>query len=233
VVLLNHGEPLQDVHQPPAGAAGRNVYPHSPIWHAGQEQLSVKAETWARQVLTPWQQAELTQNRHALSRCARRRGGAERALRGSHHHHLNGCSRGSDRSPANGTRGFVERCRRLAAVEQGATALSTSIAGRRYRSRPDRACEDKADLRVRAGRTGLASVPSGRSDVRTTGSQFSRGFRAANAAVGDVASQRRRPELRSGGATVAAGVSGTTGCKSPAPLRFWSAQRRSGPYASG
>jgi hypothetical protein len=57
VVLLNHGEPLQDVHQPPDRAARPSVYPYSPIWHAGQEQLTVKAETWARQVLTPWQQA--------------------------------------------------------------------------------------------------------------------------------------------------------------------------------
>ena len=57
VVLLNHGEPLQDLHQSPAGAVRPNVYPHSPIWHAGQEQLTVKSETWARQVLTPWQRA--------------------------------------------------------------------------------------------------------------------------------------------------------------------------------
>jgi hypothetical protein len=57
MVLLNHGEPLQDVHQRPTGAARANVYAHSPIWHAGQNQLAVKAETWARQVLIPWQQA--------------------------------------------------------------------------------------------------------------------------------------------------------------------------------
>jgi hypothetical protein len=57
VVLLNHGESLQDVHQRPAGVARPNVNPHSPIWHAGQVQRQVTAETWARQVLTPWQQA--------------------------------------------------------------------------------------------------------------------------------------------------------------------------------
>ena len=27
------------------------------MWHAGQEQLDIPAETWAREVLTPWQQA--------------------------------------------------------------------------------------------------------------------------------------------------------------------------------
>jgi hypothetical protein len=57
VVLLNHGESLQDVHQQPIGVARPNVNPHSPIWHAGQEQMQVTAETWARRVLTPWQQA--------------------------------------------------------------------------------------------------------------------------------------------------------------------------------
>jgi len=57
VVILNHGEPPRDVHQPPAGVARPNVYPHSPIWHLGQEQLTIRAETWARDVLTPWQQA--------------------------------------------------------------------------------------------------------------------------------------------------------------------------------
>jgi hypothetical protein len=57
VVLLNHGEPLQDVRQPPPGAARPNVYPHCPIWHAPQEQLTISAEAWARQVLTPWQVA--------------------------------------------------------------------------------------------------------------------------------------------------------------------------------
>jgi hypothetical protein len=57
VVLLNRGEPLQDVYPQPAGTARPNVYPHCPIWHGGQEQLAVTAETWAHQVLTPWQQA--------------------------------------------------------------------------------------------------------------------------------------------------------------------------------
>lgn len=57
VILLNHGESPQDVHPWPTGVARPNVNPHSPIWHAGQEQIHVAAETWARQVLTPWQQA--------------------------------------------------------------------------------------------------------------------------------------------------------------------------------
>jgi len=57
VVLLNHGDSLQDVNPQPAGVARPNVYPHSPIWHAGQQQLQVTAETWAHQVLSPWQQA--------------------------------------------------------------------------------------------------------------------------------------------------------------------------------
>jgi hypothetical protein len=57
VILLNYGESLQDVYQRPTGAVRPNVNPNSPIWHAGQERLHVTAETWARQVLTPWQQA--------------------------------------------------------------------------------------------------------------------------------------------------------------------------------
>lgn len=57
VILLNHGESLQDVHAQPTGVTRPNVNPHSPIWHAGQEQMRVTSETWARQVLTPWQQA--------------------------------------------------------------------------------------------------------------------------------------------------------------------------------
>jgi hypothetical protein len=57
VVLLNHGGSLQDVNPQPVGVARPNVYPHSPIWHAGQQQLRVTAETWAHWVLSPWQQA--------------------------------------------------------------------------------------------------------------------------------------------------------------------------------
>ena len=57
VVLLNHGESLQDLYPQPTGAVRPNVYPHSPIWHASQERVEVTAQAWARQVLTPWQQA--------------------------------------------------------------------------------------------------------------------------------------------------------------------------------
>ncbi len=57
VIILNHGEPLQDVDQPPSGTPRPNVNPYSPVRHLGQEHLTVKAETWAREVLTPWQQA--------------------------------------------------------------------------------------------------------------------------------------------------------------------------------
>lgn len=57
VIILNHGEPLQDADQPPPGTARPNVNPHSPVRHLGQEHLTVRAETWAREVLTPWQQA--------------------------------------------------------------------------------------------------------------------------------------------------------------------------------
>lgn len=57
VVLLTHGDSLQDVNPPPAGAARPNVYRHSPIRHTGQQQLQVTAEIWAHQVLSPWQQA--------------------------------------------------------------------------------------------------------------------------------------------------------------------------------
>lgn len=57
MVLLNHGESLPDLYPRPEGVPRPNVNPHSPIWHVGQEQLNVPAETWAREVLTPWQQA--------------------------------------------------------------------------------------------------------------------------------------------------------------------------------
>jgi hypothetical protein len=57
VVLLNHGEPVPGVYPRPEGALRPNVNPHSPIRSTGQEQLDIPAETWAHQVLTPWQQA--------------------------------------------------------------------------------------------------------------------------------------------------------------------------------
>ena len=57
VVLLNHGEPVPGVQSRPEGALRPNVNPHSPIRSTGQEQLAIPAETWAHQVLTPWQQA--------------------------------------------------------------------------------------------------------------------------------------------------------------------------------
>jgi len=57
VVLLNHGEPVPGLYPRPEGVHRPNVNPHSPIRHTGQEQLDIPAETWARQVLTPWQQA--------------------------------------------------------------------------------------------------------------------------------------------------------------------------------
>jgi hypothetical protein len=57
VVLLNRGESLPGLYPRPEGVHRPNVNPHSPIWHLGQEQLDVPAETWAREVLTPWQQA--------------------------------------------------------------------------------------------------------------------------------------------------------------------------------
>ncbi len=57
VVLLNHGEPVPGLHPRPEGVPRPNASPHSPIRHAGQECLDIPAETWARQVLTPWQQA--------------------------------------------------------------------------------------------------------------------------------------------------------------------------------
>jgi len=57
VVLLNHGESLPGLYPRPEGVHRPNVNPHSPIWHAGQEQLDIPADTWAREVLTPWQQA--------------------------------------------------------------------------------------------------------------------------------------------------------------------------------
>ena len=41
----------------PQGVHRPNASPHSPIRHTGQEQLDIPAETWAPQVLTPWQQA--------------------------------------------------------------------------------------------------------------------------------------------------------------------------------
>ena len=57
VVLLNHGESLPGIYPRPEDVHRPNVNPHSPIWHAGQEQLHIPADTWAREVLTPWQQA--------------------------------------------------------------------------------------------------------------------------------------------------------------------------------
>jgi hypothetical protein len=57
VILLNHGEPVPRMHPSPEGAIRPNVSPHSPIRHTGQERLDIPAETWARQALTPWQQA--------------------------------------------------------------------------------------------------------------------------------------------------------------------------------
>ena len=57
VVLLNYGEPISGAYPRPEGVHRPNVNPHSPIWHVGQEQFDVPAETWAREVLTPWQQA--------------------------------------------------------------------------------------------------------------------------------------------------------------------------------
>jgi hypothetical protein len=57
VVLLDHGESLPGIYPRPEGVHRPNVNPHSPIWHAGQEQLDIPADTRAREVLTPWQQA--------------------------------------------------------------------------------------------------------------------------------------------------------------------------------
>jgi hypothetical protein len=57
VVLLNYGEPVPGTYPRPEGVHRPNVNPHSPIRNTGQEQIDVPAETWARQVLTPWQQA--------------------------------------------------------------------------------------------------------------------------------------------------------------------------------
>jgi hypothetical protein len=57
VVLLNHGESVPGLYPRPEGVHRPNVNPHSPIRSTGQEQLDIPAETWARQVLTPWQQA--------------------------------------------------------------------------------------------------------------------------------------------------------------------------------
>ena len=57
VVLLNHGESVPGLYPRPEGVHRPNTSPHSPIRHTGQEQLDIPAETWARQVLTPWQQA--------------------------------------------------------------------------------------------------------------------------------------------------------------------------------
>lgn len=41
----------------PAVVLRPSVYPHSPIRHAPQETLTIAAEAWVRQVLTPWQLA--------------------------------------------------------------------------------------------------------------------------------------------------------------------------------
>ena len=57
MVLLNHGESVPGLYPRPEGVHRPNANPHSPIRHTGQEQLDIPAETWARQVLTPWQQA--------------------------------------------------------------------------------------------------------------------------------------------------------------------------------
>lgn len=57
LVLLNHGNSLEAIAPRPAGRAGPNVDPHCPIWHVGQQHLTVQAPAWAHQVLTPWQQA--------------------------------------------------------------------------------------------------------------------------------------------------------------------------------
>lgn len=57
VVLLNHGEPISAAYPRPEGVHRPNVNPHSPIRNTGQQQFDVTAETWAHQVLTPWQQA--------------------------------------------------------------------------------------------------------------------------------------------------------------------------------
>ena len=57
VILLNHGEPTPGLHPMPEGVARPIVSPDSPIRYVGQERLDISAETWARQVLTPWQQA--------------------------------------------------------------------------------------------------------------------------------------------------------------------------------
>ena len=57
VVLLNHGESVPGLYPWPEGVHRPNASPHSPIRHTGQEQLDIPAEIWARQVLTPWQQA--------------------------------------------------------------------------------------------------------------------------------------------------------------------------------
>ena len=57
VVLLNLGEPVPGLFPRPEGAPRPNVNPHSPIRSTGQNQLDIPAETWAHQVLTPWQQA--------------------------------------------------------------------------------------------------------------------------------------------------------------------------------
>jgi hypothetical protein len=57
VVLLNYGESLPGLYPRPQGVHRPNSSPHSPIRHAGQEQFDIPAESWARQVLSPWQQA--------------------------------------------------------------------------------------------------------------------------------------------------------------------------------
>jgi hypothetical protein len=60
VVLLNHGESLPGLYPRLEGVHRPNVNPHSPIWQLGHEHLDVSAETWAREILTPWQQAAVT-----------------------------------------------------------------------------------------------------------------------------------------------------------------------------
>ena len=117
VVLLNHGEPVPGTHPRPEGVHRPNVNPHSPIRSTGQEQLDISAETWAHQVLTPWQQAaavtlvvklpegtatddhrtvirDLTDARHRLDKgdwkgSIRASRDAVEVLRGMHDEHLN------------------------------------------------------------------------------------------------------------------------------------------------
>lgn len=117
MVLLNHGEPIPGTYPTPEGAIRPNVNPHSPIRSSGQARLDIPAETWAHQVLTPWQQAaavtlvvrlpegtatddhrtvirDLTDARQRLDAgdwkgSIRASRDAVEVLRGMHHEHLN------------------------------------------------------------------------------------------------------------------------------------------------